>query len=134
MSDIPKQATIKLHGRESIVQFIQLWGDDKLSIVLADPRTAELQEFCTVSIPDVPLGPQQVLVKNELVGVLSDAGVVRPTEQGIAANGVGILWVCDVVDHPPHLAWEGHDSPRNTAQRQQEAAKTLDDPEIDFER
>lgn len=134
MSDIPKQATIKHGGKESIVQFIQMWGEDILSIVLAHPKTERLQEFCTVNIPDVPLGPEQALVMEKFVGVLAEAGVIRPTEQGIVGGKFGKLRVCDVVDHPPHLAWEWENSPRKVAQRLQEESKDVEDPDLDIER
>jgi hypothetical protein len=88
--------TVCVDGRECLVLYAYIYAGDFFEIWLEDAETEKITHLCTKPLADVPLNERQVLVRDEYLDVLSEAGIVQPTGETIDAGGHGRLHKCDV--------------------------------------
>lgn len=134
MNEKRRSEFVNFRGRDYTVEFIQLWGSSKFDICLADAKTGDLCLFCTSVVDDTPRKTNQLLIKEEMVALLTDAGFIRATVEQVETERYGTLVVCDVLDGPTHSAWEQADMPRHEPQRQAEISAIRDQVDSVFER
>jgi hypothetical protein len=94
---------VSFHGKDYGVQF-QQYGNGRLAIVLVG-RGGEQAAVATVNAPDVPLLPNQLLIKdyseNEgMLAALEKAGIVKA--MGIyVRSGYVSMPICELLVEPP---------------------------------
>ncbi len=92
-------------GHACVVQAERYASNGHTALSLYDARTGEYVATGSVNIPDVPLAPNQVFIKNYsenagMLKALEEAGIVRVSGVYVP-TGIGSLPVCELLIPPP---------------------------------
>ena len=92
---------VMFRGVQLHVSFSHYYDNQRTAICLGDIETGEPYATATVNIPDIPLGPTEVLIKDYsenagILGALERAGIVRRTGRCVHSGFVEIP-VCELL-------------------------------------
>jgi hypothetical protein len=124
---------VNFRGRECTIEFIQLEGSPGVDICLFDAKTSQPCFFCTLDVENIDLKPNQMLIKPDVIDLLTDAGIVGPTGRQIDSGRYGALVVSEQLVGPMAPAWNPAELSRNEPQRRADNRAIRDQLDSFFE-
>jgi hypothetical protein len=111
MNDNDNIRRVNFAGREYKVIFAHLYVENYFDIWLMDAKTEKFTDICTELAADVSLKPGQVLIRDEFIEALTQAGVVQATGEIFDTRcGEGKLHKCDIPSREHVSVFGRHDS------------------------
>ena len=105
MNTTQKAKLVRFAGHDCVVQAERYASTGHTALSLYDAKSGEPVATATINLPDIPLSPNQVFIKdyseNEgMLAALEKAGIIE-VQGCYVPTGIGSLPVCELLIPPP---------------------------------